>query len=226
MRPNLSALPPSSFRHGKREQSFGKNFAVAFSVAIWLLACGLSFAVLADYSNRPGRSGAPLPGWPRESLLELAADRPTLVLIAHPRCPCTRATLGELERLMAQSAVHPRIYVLFVQPAGTPDGWVETDLWKRVSSFPGVVVRRDTNGIEARRFNAATSGEVLLYDKTGRLEFHGGITIARGHEGDNDGRSTIVALLAGASSKQNVTPVFGCPLFSERSQTENGLCKR
>jgi hypothetical protein len=56
------------------------------------------------------------------------------------------------------------------------------------------------------------------------LLFSGGITAARGHAGDNAGRSELVSLLNGGpvapaatlnrgGSARDATSVFGCPLF-------------
>src|SRR5450432_1383954 len=120
MTPNLTALPPASASGGSLRRWLRRNSGVRVFVAAWLLVCGVGFAALGAYSTRAGTSGTPPARWPAESRLALASDRPTLVLIAHPRCPCTRATMGELERLMAQSAGPLRIYILFVQPTGTP----------------------------------------------------------------------------------------------------------
>ena len=62
-------------------------------------------------------------------------------------------------------------------------------------------------------FHAETSGQTALYDATGNLLFSGGITSARGHEGDNDGRAAVVSLLTSDGAEERETPVFGCPLF-------------
>jgi hypothetical protein len=75
----------------------------------------------------------------------------------------------------------------------------------------------DHDGVEARRFGAATSGQVILYDARGTLLFSGGITPARGHSGDSTGRDAILALLIDGSSEASETPVFGCSLFDPGS---------
>ncbi|NND95721.1 MAG: hypothetical protein HKN47_00160 [Pirellulaceae bacterium] len=108
--------------------------------------------------------------------------------------------------------------VVFFQPETTSEDWARTDLWSSASIIPGVEVFADPGGKEFRRFGAATSGQVLLYDSGGQLMFQGGITSARGHSGDNFGRSTIVGFVRGTASKDEFsccsqTPVFGCPLF-------------
>jgi hypothetical protein len=76
-----------------------------------------------------------------------------------------------------------------------------------------VQIHFDADRSEAERFHARTSGTCLLYDPAGRLEFAGGLTAARGHEGDNDGARSLVALLNGGRSHAESTPVFGCSLL-------------
>jgi hypothetical protein len=84
-------------------------------------------------------------------------------------------------------------------------------LWETAAAVPGVRVVRD-DGAEAWRFGARVSGQVMVYDHAGRLQFSGGITGARGHEGDNAGRDAIEALLAGRPHAASAF-VFGCLLF-------------
>jgi hypothetical protein len=70
----------------------------------------------------------------------------------------------------------------------------------------------DRDAAESRRFRAETSGDALLYDEHGRLLFSGGITVARGHAGDNAGLGAIEALVRGDTNVRRQTPVFGCAL--------------
>src|ERR1700730_8865236 len=200
---------------------------VLFFSALWLAAiCFGSFALLR-YQSRPGETNTALSRWPVQSTLPLNANLPTLVLFAHPHCPCTRATLGELALLMARCSKKVAATVIFTKPAGVDDNWVETDLWRSAEANPGVTVRRDDSGVEARRFGAVTSGEVMLYARDGKLLFHGGITDARGHSGDNEGRTAIVLLLEGKPCNTTTTPVFGCRLFAGHSVQPSQLtCPR
>jgi hypothetical protein len=141
---------------------------------------------------------------------------PTLVMFLHPHCPCSRASIGELAVLMAHCQGRVVVHLLFLQPAEIDSNWVLTDTWKSAGQIPGVTVHRDDAGREARLFGAETSGETGLYDAKGRLIFHGGITISRGHSGDNAGRDTLEALLMGYPTQPADTPVFGCSLFECR----------
>jgi hypothetical protein len=181
---------------------------------LWLAAVGAGLGVLWRYDNEPG-VGANAPArWPADSMFALAIGRPTLVVLAHPQCSCTRATLGEWAEALARANTRPKTYILFLKPEGFSDDWAQSDLWRTAAALPGVTVVRDDDGREARRFGAATSGQTLLYDSNGALLFSGGITGARAHAGDNAGRSSLVALLNHGQPDRTGTSVFGCPLFA------------
>jgi hypothetical protein len=194
-----------------------RSLVILTSMALWLLVVGIGLAVLMSYENTPGGAAKPAALWPVDSQIQRAPDRLTLVMLVHPHCPCTRASIGELAVLMAQSQGRLTAYVLFLKPAEFSDNWEKTDLWQSAASIPGVQPIVDYDGLEASRFQATTSGQTVLYDAQGRLLFSGGITIARGHAGDNAGRSAIVSLVSRSTAEQTETPVFGCPLFDENS---------
>src|SRR5918994_2034870 len=162
---------------------------------LWLACAVGGLIVVWAYENGPGTPATAESDWPAHTSLERAADRPTLVLLAHPQCSCTRATLGELAEALARAKSLPKTYVVFLKPSSMPDGWEKTELWNSASALPNVTVVADEDGREADRFGAVTSGQTMLYDARGSLVFSGGITGARGHAGDNAGRSSIVALL-------------------------------
>jgi hypothetical protein len=178
---------------------------------------GVGLALLWSYENTPGLTTVTPSQWPLDSGIHLATDRATLIMLAHPHCPCTRASIGELARLMAQAQGRVTAYVLFLKPADSPEDWEKTDLWQSAANIPGVNVVVD-DGVEAQRFHALTSGQTVLYDVEGRLLFSGGITSSRGHYGDNTGRSAIVSLLSTGKAERAETSVFGCPLFGTHSE--------
>lgn len=182
--------------------------------AFWLLAIGAGMGLLWNYESTPGVAAATPERWPRDSRIQPDADRATLVMLAHPHCPCTRASIGELSRLMTQAQGRVTAYVLFVRPPGFSDGWAESELWASAAAIPGVTPLLDEGGVEAGRFHAQTSGQTALYDASGELLFSGGITSARGHAGDNAGRTAIVSLVTSGEAEELGTPVFGCPLFA------------
>lgn len=179
----------------------------------WLLLVAFGLTFLWNYANAPGVAAAAPPTWPAGSALS-APEGKTLLAFVHPRCPCSRATLRELDRLMTEAKDLLSARVLFYAPSEEPSTWVETDLWEHAARIPGVRVLRDVDGAETRRFGAATSGQVLLYDAGGALLFSGGITAARGHSGDNFGRSSLLEIVLGGDAERAETPVYGCPILN------------
>lgn len=182
--------------------------------AFWLCGVASGLWVLWAYDNRPGAAANAPARWPSASVLTASRTTPTLVVIAHPQCSCTRASLDELAEILARAKTRPRTYVLFLKPSSTDAGWEQTDLLKRATAIPGVRVLRDDDGLEARRFGAETSGQTFLYDDHGALTFSGGITGSRGHAGENDSERTLIALLSEGQPAERSTSVFGCPLFA------------
>jgi hypothetical protein len=191
---------------------------------VWLLAAVAGLSVLWRFDNAPGTGANAPASWPTSSVLTRASGRPTVVLLAHPQCSCTLASLEELGEALARAHAEPKTYVLFLKPDGFVDGWEQTDSWRLAATIPGVTVVRDDSGREASRFGAATSGQTFLFDADGALLFSGGITSARGHAGDNAGRAELVSLLNRGQSPRartldsgqphrDATSVFGCPLF-------------
>ena len=197
-----------------------QNLSMLTLAAAWLAVVVGVMALLINYSNSPGSVGATPDRWPAGSRIAFDAGQPNLILFAHPRCPCTRATLGELELLMARCQGRLSAQVWFIKPAGTTGDWTSTDLWRTAAAIPGVTVHCDDAVAEARRFGAETSGQTLLYDQGGLLLFRGGITISRGHSGDNPGRSALRALLEEKLSNKIQTPVFGCSLSETACRKE------
>ncbi len=180
--------------------------------AVWAGACVAGLAWLGRYSGTAG-AGAPATDWPAASALVRPATGDALVVVFHPKCPCSRATVANLAVLMAHCpAGSVRATALFVRPAGMPLGWEQTDLWTSAAAIPGVTCLTDAGGVEAARFGAVTSGQALLFDPAGRLRFRGGITPGRGHAGDSGGADAVLAVVRGEAPAAEQAPVFGCPL--------------
>ena len=151
-----------------------------------------------------------------DSSIKTIDGRSNLLVFVHPYCPCSNATIGELERIVARTSEQLTAHVIFWHPKNTVPNWHKTSLWSRAKQIPGVHVIDDFEGILANRYQVKTSGQVMLYDTVGRLRFAGGITPARAHSGDNAGCDAIYDL---AKSQPHSHPilcrecaVFGCPI--------------
>jgi hypothetical protein len=181
----------------------------------WATLVVAGFSLVIKHTGTPGDAGNPLSRWPSGSHVIPDPGRANLVMLAHPRCPCMRAGLAELERIMARCRDKVTAHVLFRRPKRSSEAWEQTDIVRTAAAIPGVHVLDDEEGAEANRFGARTSGHVLLYDPTGRLCFSGGITPSRGHEGDSAGRRAVIEQLTQGWTPHPRAMVFGCPLFEE-----------
>src|SRR6266404_8012112 len=196
----------------------------------WVMAVAFGLRALLNYESAPGRVGVVPQIWPAISKIQRVNDRPTLIMLAHPHCPCTRASMDELAQVMARVQGKVAAYVLFYTPRGPSRtggsglDWENTDLRRTAGQIPGVTVLSVVDGAEARRFGAETSGHTFLFDSAGRLLFNGGITESRGHSGDNAGENAIVSLVNNHVSERVETFVFGCSLGNQRKTGTHLTC--
>ena len=160
----------------------------------------------------PGESAAAPSQWPEGASIPQAENAHTLVMLVHPRCSCTRASMAELAKIMTRLEGAAKAYVMFMKPADFPEDWEKTDLWRRAQAIPGVTPILDEGGREAARFGARTSGQIVAFDPSGKLVFAGGVTGGRGHEGDNIGESRLISLVTQGRADSARSSVYGCEL--------------
>jgi hypothetical protein len=187
------------------------------ALVAWIAAVLGGMVGMVRYETRPTAAAAELEHraptrWPATVRIAREAQRPTLVMSLHPHCPCSRASVRELAMLMSRADARMTAHVLFIQPSGAPSDWLNTDLWNDAHAIPRVTVSVDPDGADSAALGATTSGQVVLYDANGTLQFAGGITDGRGHEGDNAGLDAILAMLRDQKARTSSTPVYGCPL--------------
>lgn len=164
------------------------------------------------YDSTPGVAAMAVDRWPGGISSARDPLKFTLVMLVHPNCPCSRASISELAAILGHCPGAATATVIFEHPTGMADDPATTDLWKSASDIRGVRVIRDDGALMAAAFGAETSGQVFLYDAQGSLRFSGGITESRGHVGDNAGRAAVEQLLQGKAPVKTRTPVFGCSL--------------
>jgi hypothetical protein len=185
----------------------------AIGAALWLGVMASAYVAVWRYKTTPGETSAKAPPRAPAALDRLRTPgRATVVMLAHPKCPCTRASIAELAVLMSRVGDTARAVVLFMTPAGGPGGWDQGESFERARAIPGVAVATDAGGVLAAELGASVSGHTIAYDASGRLLFSGGITASRGHVGDNAGRLRLEALLRGSEKGLGASKVFGCGL--------------
>jgi hypothetical protein len=183
--------------------------ALVLSV-LWFAALAAGYAMLERYKSTPGGKVEPAATWPSGSVLPRSPHGDTMVLFAHPGCPCTRASVHELDELLTHFGDKLSVVVATVAPQGfLPKD--DAGIAKAAAAIPGVSVA-SVSEQEVERFGVITSGHALLYAENGQLLFSGGITASRGHEGRNAGIDRIAAILSGRTPDRRDSPVFGCAL--------------
>ena len=193
-------------------QNRAMNFTILVVWCVWVVA---GFWKLFEYVNTPGAESKASVNWPSSSGLPRDSHLSTLLIFLHPRCPCSAATIGELERLIPHVKEKIKIVAVFLQPHHKTADWVtHENLWKKVNAIPGVEAVLDDNGVETAHFDVKTSGQTLLYNPDGVLVFRGGITPERGHMGDSAGRKSILQFLSAETVSVHSTPVFGCSILN------------
>jgi hypothetical protein len=195
-----------------------KKRLVGSVVLLWLAGVGLVARQFMSFERRPGKETAVSSSWPNESTLRPIAGQSTLVMIVHPKCPCSGASLDELADLVLKSPNSLRGYILFEKPEGVPSSWPRSPLWQKASGIPGMIPVVDSEEKEAPLFGASTSGHVFLYDAQGVLQFSGGITSGRGTRGESAGKASLFSYGDRGIRSFSRTPVFGCPLVDSRQR--------
>lgn len=187
--------------------------------SLWLLAIIFGLCLLMQYENTPGVAAKAPSRWLSNSSISLNTSGPTLIMLAHPQCSCTKASLVELRNLSNRYGSGLKTYVLFLEPTKKPPNWQDSSESRKLAeTIPGATVLDDKDGIVAKRLNSVTSGQTLLYGADGQLLFSGGITAARGHIGNSLGSAAIVSTLQNQPVTSRTTAVFGCPLVNDDSK--------
>lgn len=190
------------------------RIVICAGALIWISLALFSFLPLLSYESKAALSGGTVQNWPLHTHVN-RDGKTTVLMFLHPLCPCSSASLNQLDRLMAASGASLTVIVFFEQPGSVEDAWSHSSLQEQAASIPGVKVVLDKNQTEAKNFCAATSGETFLYTTGGKLLFHGGLTPGRGHEGDCDGYDRALSLIRGKSSvTTQENAIFGCALFN------------
>ena len=174
---------------------------IALATALWLAGLAAGGVAYWRFASEPGQI-APTPAqWPASSQLGIAPVA-SVVMFAHPDCPCTTASLTELREALRDVRETRAIVVM---------AYDSDELRARIARLPGVRVHVD-NGHEAALFGATTSGFTVAYDARGTLLYAGGITGSRGHAGANVGRRSLHAALVGAAPTHARHDTYGCSL--------------
>ena len=191
-------------------EAFSKPRAIV--TCLWVIACLAAFLFILVYKHASGATVQPCAEREAE-LPKRPNDAPyRLVMAAHPRCPCTTASVRQIERILARCSTRLAVTVLVYRPLGTPLEWGRTSLVTNLEAAKYAQIVEDEDGRIAASLGLGVSGAVVLYGPDGQSKFAGGITPGRGHEGDCRGTDVIRLVVEGKQTSASTAPVYGCSL--------------
>ena len=188
------------------------TIALALAAVLWCATVGIAYQKVRLFETTPGRAADSTGAWPAASRLPRQGGKWTLVMLVHPHCSCSRASVKELEEIVDHAPASLQTFVVFYRPHDAAPGWERTDVVDAASHLHRARIVIDDDGREARVFGGFTSGQTYLYDADGGLRFAGGITSLRGHAGRNSG-SVEVINIASTRAGKGTHPVFGCAII-------------
>jgi hypothetical protein len=154
---------------------------------------------------------AGLPEWPRDAAFAPPSGF-RIVMFVHPMCPCTAASIAELDNSLARLPAEVSVTVVAVTAGLAAETLDSSRLLAELRTMPRITLQVDSTGAERQRFGAVVSGEVFAFQDDGRRVYHGGLTSGRGHVGESIGQQQLEALVRGERETPYDAPVFGCLL--------------
>lgn len=193
--------------------------SLAAASIVWAATVAAAYQAIRRFESTPGHAAIAPVSWPARSAVPRSRGEWSLVMLVHPHCSCSRASIKELEAVLDKAPRSVQPYVLVFRPREFPAGWERTDVYTAATRLRRARVLIDEDGRESKLFGGFTSGQTFLYDGDGTLRFEGGITSLRGHAGLNSGRADVIRI-ANAQSGTGTHPVFGCAISSKPARGE------
>jgi hypothetical protein len=162
-------------------------------------------AGVLQYDTRPGLRPIQEPG-----VREADPGRWTLIMVVHPDCPCSKASLRNLAAILDATRLPVRAEIVGAVPPGYDGPMRNLALARGIVKSELVIMDADR---ALQTYGARTSGHLFVYDPDQDLVYSGGLTPARGAE---DAMSSMrwfnVLVRQGAIASS--APTFGCSLSS------------
>ena len=182
---------------GKKSKSFSSNWRRLVLDHCRGLRCCLADAVSNDSRHA---AAAASPTWPGTGVLQLAADRPTLLMFVHPECACSRASIGELQQLMTDCKNHVAVHLLFFKPTeSTRTNGTIPAFWTDAKAIQARDVRIDPGGTVGGGLRRPKQADRSWYatPKVGS-SLVAASPMDSGHFGDNAGLDAAIAIVGSA----------------------------
>ena len=124
----------------------GKLFLVALIFVLCAIGTLAETVALINFETKPGLPPTPPPVWPRQVKVTHVPNKNQIIVIAHPQCGCTQATLQQLAEVTDAA-----VSVLVYRP-DSKSNWGKSPIWQQVRLIKGASVDWDDGGKTAPRF--------------------------------------------------------------------------
>ena len=185
--------------------------AVLVAAMLWIATVAAAYEAIRRFETTPGLPASAPRTWPAATAVPRATGKWSLVMLVHPHCSCSRASVSELSEIVEHAPRDLQTTVLVYRPREMATGWERTNVYDAATRLKRARVMIDHDGAEAQVFGGFTSGQTFLYDDQGRLRYAGGVTSLRGHAGMNRGRAAVIRIASQRSGNES-HPVFGCAI--------------
>lgn len=186
--------------------------ALLLVATLWLGGIGAGSLALLDHEFAAGQPNEAPVALPAQLAPFASPQKPlTLFMAVHPDCPCTGASLEQVDRLIARNPDSIQVVGLV---RSAPDAELrDNSYWKRLLAMPHARAVADIDGELASLLGTHVSGATIAYDPDGHLRFQGGMTASRGHAGPSRGMDDLEAIARQLAPLDLCsTPTFGCSL--------------
>src|SRR3954447_8938178 len=98
------------------------------ALGIWIVTIAVMFRAIRRFETTPGRAAVARRAWPAGSSIHPTAGQWSLVMLVHPHCSCSRASVTELQAILDKAPASLKTYVLVYRPSDAAAGWEKTDV--------------------------------------------------------------------------------------------------
>src|SRR5215212_10973742 len=136
--------------------------AMIAAAMIWVATIGAAYEAIRRFETTPGLPASAPRAWPVATSVARTPGTWSLVMLVHPHCSCSRASVKELAEIVEKAPHDVRTTVLVYRPHEMAAGWERTSVYDAATRVRRAHVMLDPDGAQARVFGGFTSGQTFL----------------------------------------------------------------
>jgi RNA polymerase sigma factor (TIGR02999 family) len=103
--------------------------SIAAAALVWAATVAAAYQAIRRFESTPGAAAIAPVSWPAASAIERHRGEWTLVMLVHPHCSCSRASVKELGEIVEKSRRDLQTTVLVYRPHEMEEGWERTSVY-------------------------------------------------------------------------------------------------